>query len=93
MKARSEIAGILTKREIEDLGAPWLAMAEAPAQDNYRTAPPSSYGVTPPNSAYDGGIGSPLSLEGFGEVSANPTSKIKRLYPDAGMRLRYGRSF
>jgi hypothetical protein len=93
MKARSEIAGILTKREIEDLGAPWLAMAEAPAQDNYRTAPPSSYGVVPPNPAYGGDANSPLSLEGFGEVSANPTDKINRLNPYLGMRLRYGRSF
>jgi hypothetical protein len=89
-KDRNEIAGMLTKREIEDLGAPWLSMAEAPMQDNYRIAPSTSYVSPSPSPAYGGDSGSPLTLEGFGEGGGD---KLKRLSPYGGMRLRYGRSF
>jgi hypothetical protein len=92
-KGRNEIAGMLTKKEIEDLGAPWLSMAEAPAQDAYRIAPSTSYGVSPVAPAYGGDNSGPLSLEGFATGAAGSTTRMNRLNPEWGTRLRYGRSF
>lgn len=92
-KDRDEIAGMLTDKEIENLGAPWLSMAQAQPQA-YLPPLPQPYSGPPKDRDRDSyGGDKPLSLEGFGEAGGGPRDKIKRLDPYAGMRLRYGRAF
>lgn len=92
-KDRDEIAGMLTNKGIEDLGAPWLAMGAAPTQGVY--IPPLQPYVAPPpppNIPADRGDDSgSLSLEAHGEAAGQLNRK--KLDPYGAVRLRYGRSF
>jgi hypothetical protein len=90
-KDRDEIAGMLTDKEIENLGAPWLSMAQAQPQA-YLPPLPQPY-VGPPKDRDNGDDNKSLSIEGYGEASGGPRDKIKQLSPYGAMRLRYGRSF
>ena len=87
-KDRDEIAGMLTNREIESLGAPWMASAQAPVLDTY--LPPLPQYIPPKDNGDDS---KPSSLEGSVTGSVGSIGKTRRLDPDAEMRLRYRRSF
>jgi hypothetical protein len=94
MTDRNDITKVLTDKEIEDMGAPYLAMAQAPPQAEYSMPPPASYGPAANTQAYyGGGRGGPLSLQGYANVAGGMHDTIKQLYPDAGIQMRYRRSF
>lgn len=86
-KDRDEIAGMLTNREIESLGAPWMASGPAPVLDTY--LPPLPQYIPPK----DNGDSKSSSLEGSVTGSVGSIGKTRRLDPDVEMRLRYRRSF
>ena len=75
-KDRDEIAGMLTSREIENLGAPWTAAAQAPVLDAY--LPPLSPYIPPKD---NGDSGKPLSLQGSIKGSAGSLDKMRRMIP------------
>lgn len=90
-KDRDEIAGMITNREIENLGAPWLSMAQAQPQA-YLPPLPQPY-AGPPRDRDSYGGDKPLSLEGNIKGSAGSIDKLRRIDPDVEMRLRYRRGF
>jgi hypothetical protein len=91
-KDRDEITGMLTQRGIEDLGAPWLSMAQGQPQ---AYLPPLQPYVAPPPSIPVGrdNDSGPLSLEGSVKGSAGSIDKMRRISPDVDTRLRYRRGF
>jgi hypothetical protein len=94
MTDRNDIAKVITDKEIEDMGAPYLAMAQAPPQAEYSMPPPTSYGPAAYGSGGSGGrSGGPLSLGGFVDVAGGAKDQINKLYPYAGMHLRYRGAF
>ena len=79
-----------SKKEIEDLGAPWLAMGEAAAPDRYSVPLDTDQKNLTPPSIDDAPRPQMFTLEGYG----GSFDRMKRMDPyDWAIRFGHRRSF
>lgn len=92
-KNRDEITGKITDRQLNDLSAPWLSMAQAPPQPNYNLPPgtPGMNGELRPMTPNIPGVPQPtMSATPYAYGSGGSDDYQRRMqlpYGAIGMRL------